>query len=394
MRTWVAALIPFILLPGVTRADDLLYSYDGDVLPYDENAGWIVADACGGQDACSEHLDGGFFSLEWSIFGNQANYHYQLSTPKTHPAPLPPFWVEWRFSSLKQLGNDPTADGRFSVNYRGMFEQLYMFGDAVVSADWGTVRRGFSIAEYRTHRLETPNGGEHCFFVNGRSFVCGGPGVDDGYSSLQFSGKGPISIGQFNRNSWDYVRYGRITYGEQIIASDPTGGFVDARIYAPLSRFTVTFDEPNYVLVDEVTVSVTEATERSSAEATNGKGRILRFGQNDSLVQGGIPQVTATRRRDNSPPAEVEIVLDRSIPFNATTRFTFDDGVAVNVVEFAFAPGDTDGDGDADLADFSYLANCFGASPLTSGPCMALDSNADGAMLVDDYAAFATLMHP
>jgi hypothetical protein len=192
----------------------------------------------------------------------------------------------------------------------------------------------------------------------------------------------------------------------------------------------VTFDEPNYVLVDEITTEVIwEATKRPATagklrdevgdppwRATKGRGEILRFAQNDSglatvwhrrpggaptgetpvphlvAAAGESPVVTATRRRDNGPPDEVEIVLDRPIPYNATTRFTFDDGVAVNIVEFAFAPGDTDGDGDADLADFAWLANCMDAAAHgppdeTPGPCLALDADMDTAITPADWGA-------
>ena len=37
----------------------------------------------------------------------------------------------------------------------------------------------------------------------------------------------------------------------------PPQGFVDAREHTALNRFTVTFDSPNYVYLDQVTVEVT-----------------------------------------------------------------------------------------------------------------------------------------
>jgi hypothetical protein len=194
-------------------------------------------------------------------------------------------------------------------------------------------------------------------------------------------------------NRWDYVRYGTISYGEQMIASNPPCWFVDARVRALLDRFTVTYDQPNYVRVDETTVNV-EGIERSRDQLLASRGT-------DTTVAPDLPHVTATRRRDNGPPHEVEIVLDKPIPFNATTRLILNDGVAVNVVEFTFAPGDTDGDGDADLADFSYLANCFGPTspcPLLGkegarcGPCLVLDMNSSGEVDAADYAVFFDLL--
>ena len=101
--------------------------------------------------------------------------------------------------------------------------------------------------------------------------------------------------------------------------------------------------------------------------------------------------MVATRRLDNGPPETVEIVLDRPIPYNATTRFTFNDGVGVQSVEFTYAPGDIDGDGDADLRDFAAFQNCFGNSPV-AGVCLPLDSNADSAIDLLDFAALQRAM--
>ena len=86
----------------------------------------------------------------------------------------------------------------------------------------------------------------------------------------------------------------------------------------------------------------------------------------------------------------VEIVLDRSIPYSATTRFTFNDGVLEQSIEFTYAPGDTDGDGDADLADFAAFQNCFGNSPV-AGVCLPLDFNADSAIDLVDFGELQTI---
>ncbi len=98
----------------------------------------------------------------------------------------------------------------------------------------------------------------------------------------------------------------------------------------------------------------------------------------------------ATRRLDNGPAETVEIVLDRPIPYNATTRFTFNDGVIEQSVEFTYAPGDTDGDSDADLADFAWLQNCFEAALLTEQwhTCLVLDVDGNSVIDLTDYAAF------
>ena len=61
--------------------------------------------------------------------------------------------------------------------------------------------------------------------------------------------------------------------------------------------------------------------------------------------------VIATRRLDNGDPEVLEVVLDRPLAAVETTRFTFDDGTAVNVVEYALAMPDGDNDGVTDEDD-------------------------------------------
>lgn len=52
-------------------------------------------------------------------------------------------------------------------------------------------------------------------------------------------------------------------------------------------------------------------------------------------------------------------------------------------------PGDGDGDGDLDLADLALMGRCFGdTQPFVSAKCAFLDMNDDGAISLDDYAAF------
>jgi hypothetical protein len=198
--------------------------------------------------------------------------------------------------------------------------------------------------------------------VDGTVFVHGIDDHPNGLPYLQFGGAGGCTGDQFPNmiNEWDHVRFGTISYGEQIVSSYPPDGFVDAREYSPLDRFTVTYDSPNYVYLDEISVNV------SSGEA---------------------PAVIQTRRLDNGDPETVEIVLDRPIPYDARTRFIFDDGEVTNIVAFVFAAGDTDGDGDADLHDFAAFQACFG-SDMLDGPCLPLDSITDDTINLADYAEF------
>jgi hypothetical protein len=114
---------------------------------------------------------------------------------------------------------------------------------------------------------------------------------------------------------WDFVWYGELTLGEQVASADPPNGYLDPAVYANLDRFTVTFDQAAYVYIDDITV-----------EATGGTA----------------PVVIATQRRENTEPDTVEIVLDRPLPMNETTTFTFDTGGGArqeNVVEYRLGVG-------------------------------------------------------
>ena len=76
-----------------TCADDVLYRYEADAFPYDESAGWIVADSCDPNRMCSERLEDGHFMLEWGDRSDIVNYHRSMpERPDT-------LWVEWRFRS-------------------------------------------------------------------------------------------------------------------------------------------------------------------------------------------------------------------------------------------------------------------------------------------------------
>ncbi len=53
MRVQHAILILGVLMAaGPLRGDGLLYRYEGDVVPYDPSAGWVIFDPCEG--VCGE----------------------------------------------------------------------------------------------------------------------------------------------------------------------------------------------------------------------------------------------------------------------------------------------------------------------------------------------------
>lgn len=80
--------IAVVLSAGLAPAwaDDVLYRYEGDVLPYDESAGWSIANRC--DPPCSEWLEDGHFVLRWPHANNLANYDYSIAEPPEPPPRL------------------------------------------------------------------------------------------------------------------------------------------------------------------------------------------------------------------------------------------------------------------------------------------------------------------
>jgi hypothetical protein len=67
------------------RGDEVLYRYEGDVLPYDESAGWLIYNYC--EDECNELLEDGHFVLFWPEAGDSANYSSRIAEPPEAPPP-------------------------------------------------------------------------------------------------------------------------------------------------------------------------------------------------------------------------------------------------------------------------------------------------------------------
>jgi len=358
---WYLSVFSIALALNSAAGDDLLYRYEGDVLPYSIEGGWIRGQPC--DAACREFLAAGHFGLRWEVATQGVGYSRWIAR-----APVPPpatLWIEWRFASNHPFVSNYLCDAEFFVDYKLIGDKLLMFGDAVISFDGGDVLFDLPNDEFRTYRFESSDGIRYCFFVDGQVFTCGAKAGGDDFHEVRFGGDGGCDLDLLPTiNRWDFIRYGTIDYGEQIVSSEPLEGFVNARVHPTLDRFTVTFDQSNYLYIDEIAVEVTA---------------------------GVAPFIVATRRLDNGPPDVVEIVLDQPIPYNATTRFTIDDGTVVQTVELTYAPGDTDGDGDADLHDFAAFQNCFGSSPV-AGVCLPLDFNADSAIDLLDFAAFQTVL--
>jgi hypothetical protein len=377
MRCLFALLFAvFFPFAGSGMADELLCRYEGDVLPYDESAGWQVFRAC--TSPCTESLVDGRFVLSWPVPNRRVNYHHDIAwAPTTSPPPT--LWVEWRFRSNHPLGPFFTVcDASFSLYYKSVHAPLDLYGDAVISFSGSDYLLGLELFTFHTYRFESPNGVDFWYSVDGNVFYVGQGIQSNPRHYIQFRGSGGCNGDWIPNmvNEWDFVRYGTLSYGELIVAADPPEGLLDARQHAGLDRFLITFDEPSYVYIDDITVQVTDALTGLPMPEL-------------------VPTVSKTRRREppdsfdvEDDPRIVEIVLDRPIPFHATTRFTFDDGVAVNVVEYAFAPGDADGSGTVDLLDVAYLLNCLDSTD-TADQCGVFDW--DRNALVDHVDALDVL---
>ncbi len=284
-------------------ADETLYRFDADVTPCDSSAGWICGNPC--DPPCSDSVEDGHYVLRFASGGDQANYDLTI-TSTGEPQP-PTLWVEWRFSSNHPLGpNFASCDGHFVIRYQTFSDLLNMYGDAALFGN-GIGIGGLALGELHTYRFESLDGVHYRASVDGLVFDEGVNVHAISNSYLQLGGRGGCDGFQNTVNRWDFVRYGTIAYGEQIIATDPPAGDLDYAQYGDLDRFTVTFDAANYVYIDDITVEV---------------------------IGGIAPSVIQTRRLDNSEPEIVEVVLDHPFPLNKTIRFTFDDGTVQNVVEY------------------------------------------------------------
>ncbi len=302
-----------ILLAGQrARADEVLYAYEGDVLPYDESAGWVVFNPC--EEPCSDWIEDGHFVLHWSEPADLVNY--DLSIVQSPQEPPPTLWVEWRFRSNHPLGPYIYGcDGSFTVDYDRVHDLLFMDGDAAISFDGGGVVYPLEIDEFHTYRFESLDGAHYRFSVDGLVFVEAFDYKTPGGGYLQIKGRGGCAASPSNIvNEWDFVRYGTIGKGEVIVATDPPAGLLNPNEYPDRDSFTVTFDQPNYVYIDDITVEVTG---------------------------GDTPVVIQTRRLDNGDSNTVQIVLDRPLTIDETTTFTFNDAAGtvsdstvVNVVEY------------------------------------------------------------
>ncbi len=314
VRTLIIFAVACWLGVGRATADELLYRYVCDVAPYeyddpeDEYDAWINGTPC--ENSCVERVESGHYILQWPQGAEQAGHDLTIAEPPEEPPPT--LWVEWRFRSNHPLGpNFYSCDGEFAVRYRWVSDTVNMYGDAAISFGGNHAVLGLDIEEFHTYRFESPDGHNYTFAVDGQVFVVDYDDYSNGYNYIQMRGYGGCDGFSDVTNEWDYIRFGTISSGEQIVSSNPPSGALSPTEYPNLDRFTVTFNDPNYVYIDDITVTVTG---------------------------GEVPVITQTRRRENDGPETVQIVLDRPIALNETTTFEFDTGASGNVIEYYYLP--------------------------------------------------------
>lgn len=365
-----------ILLSNIGRADDVLFSYDGDVLPSDPSSGLNVFDEC--EPPCQESLAGGFFRLSFPPTGTSelANYQRWISQSPIQP-PLT-LWVEWRFRSNHSLpSHSYGCDGSTGLRFRDISEPMWLYGDAALSFGLDDVILGLPLEEFFTLRFESTDGLAYIYSVNGvvfSEYVDNTPNT--GSSSIQFRSQGGCTSDWIPNkyDEWDFVRYGNIGFGERVIATNPPTGFLDENEFSALDSLVVTFDSPNFVHIEDIAV---ETTCDAGPPCTQ------------------PPSVAAVKRLDNGPANLIEIVLDQPLPLGERTTFTLTDVhspnmALTNTVAYTFRLGDYDADGDWDLADFAPLQNCF-----HSPPCPAFDFVSNGKVIeisLEDYAEFVRIL--
>jgi len=303
-------MVSLVILAVVAsaRADELLFEYTADVLPYAEGGGFPVVNFCENPDFCPETIENGHLVVRWvDLRGDSINYFHRIpGSPET-------LWVEWRFrSNLIVSPLFPTCNGSIKVQFREIGDRVSLNGDHVEGGGGGQAIFGLALDEFYTVRFESRDGLNYEWSVDGRVLRTrigtnnNLPGV------VNFGGSGCVPRGPNDtlRDEWDFVRYGTISDGEAIVATNPPGGDVDANTYPNLDSFIVTFDRPGFVRVDDVTVSVTDGSDP--------------------------PVVLWTRRLDNDTADRVQIVLDRPLLLGTTTTFTLDTGGEPQTVTYTY----------------------------------------------------------
>jgi len=338
---------------GACFADEIIYQYEGDVMPYEAPGNWGHS-RC--DEACSESLDAGRYVTVFNV-GNGASYNHTYFPGLPWPSNV---WAEVGHRTDHAFpGGDPGCNVFLSIGYAHSATWVGLFSNRAINDSGNFFLASLPMDEFHAVRFESPDEYHFAYSANGKNFWNSYGEKQTGTFFFQLIGLGGCGLAYLPAtNEWDYFRYGTLSYGEDVIASEPTMGHINARAVGPLTRFTVAFDEPNFIFVNQISVEASA---------------------------GSTPAVQWTRRCDTCGPETVEVVLTQPIPIAATTTFTFDDGVAQNIVDYKLFPGDTEGDGDADLSDIAAFFNCFD-QPADSRPCYALNFDANESIDLADFA--------
>jgi hypothetical protein len=336
--------------------DQVVFAYEADTWPW--LGGFETFNAC--DLDCTHSLEDGNYVAHMQNGGGNGIYNYSRLITTTGGTPPPTLWVEWRFRSnysYLQSNGFVLDDARVRTQYDQTVVSVstWMWGDAAFDAGVGPgctcSVTGMPMGEFHTYRFEIANGLDSLRWADGKllqatTACC----PSDGTTFIQFGGNGgglgggPNGMGYPGlEDTWDYVRYGLITYGETVTAADPPFGYIDPRqdrasnVNTPqgLMRLTVTFNEPNGLNISNITV-------QSTAPAAL------------------WPIVEWVTRPDGDLGTTWEIRLNQRIPPGHRTRFIISDeadaaavgqvGVS-SVVEYGFLPADVNGDSVANTQD-------------------------------------------
>jgi hypothetical protein len=270
--------------------------------------------------------------------------------------PPPTLWVEWRFRSnysYLQSGGFDLDDARVRTEYDQTIASVstWMWGDAAFDAGEANFVTGMPMGEFHTYRFEVRDGQSSTRWADGKVLMQTPPCcVGDGTTYIQFGGNGGSAFGGPNgmgypglTDTWDFLRYGAISYGEVVVASSPANGYIDPREDRPsnvntpegLTRFTVTFDQPNGLNVSNITVQST-------------------------APPALWPVVQWVTRPEGDLGTSWEIRLDKRIPPGHRTRFVISDEAdaaavgqvgASTTIEYGFPPADVNADSVANTQD-------------------------------------------
>lgn len=145
----IILMITFI--STVVIADELVYRYEGDVLPDDPAAGWEVFAACDG--FCTPSSQDGHLVFTFSGGSSIVNYTFKITEHPDEPS-LDSLWIEWNFRSDQELGPIFTGrDAKLKIQFAHILDLVVFYGDAVIPFSGSGGVRNLNINEFHTYRF-------------------------------------------------------------------------------------------------------------------------------------------------------------------------------------------------------------------------------------------------